>query len=260
MIEIVDLHNHLLPGVDDGAKSMDESIRHLRLLFDDGVRKLAVSPHLFGWLTEESGGLDARMDRLEEVFLELESTAAHHGDVPELFFSQEILCPTPEIARAVFASERPGVRDSSYALVEFGFDLACDGAAVVGAVLACGKRMIVSHPERYRRNRNPVSVEEIASWKRAGAALQINGGSLLGDYGDPIRRTAWRLLRDGMADIISTDHHADHRPVSPADVARAIAAQGGKEQARLLMAENTRRILEDRDLVTVPPLPDRSAA
>lgn len=259
-MEIVDLHNHLLPAVDDGSESLDESLRHLRLLFVDGVRKLAVSPHLFGWLTEEVGGLEARMDRLDEVFLELESAAQGHADVPQLFFSQEILCPTPEIARAVFANDRPGLRNSSYALVEFGFDLPNDVGAIVRTVLDSGRRIIVSHPERYRRNRGPVTVEEVVSWKRAGACLQINGGSLLGDYGEPIKRTAWRLLREGIADIISTDHHADHRPVSPADVAHAIAARGGHEQARILMAENTRRILEDLDLLSVPPLPDRTAA
>ncbi|MGQ0562155.1 MAG: CpsB/CapC family capsule biosynthesis tyrosine phosphatase [Gemmatimonadota bacterium] len=259
-MNIVDLHNHLLPAVDDGSQSFDESIRHLRALRADGVTRLAVSPHLFGWLTQEQNGLDARLDRLEQVFAELQAHTADYDAVPELHFSQEILCPTPEIARAVFESPRPGVRGTRYALVEFGFDLRIDCRAVVNAVSACGRRMIVSHPERYRRDGEPVSVDEIASWKLAGAVLQVNGGSLLGDYGDAIRRTAWHLLHAGLADIISTDHHADHRPVSPKRVADAIVARGGREQARLLMAENTGRVLDDVDLSSVPAWPDRTAA
>ncbi|HEY6009745.1 MAG TPA: CpsB/CapC family capsule biosynthesis tyrosine phosphatase, partial [Geobacteraceae bacterium] len=140
MIEnIVDIHNHLLPGVDDGSESFDESLHHLRNLYDDGVRQLAVSPHLFGWLTREERGLDLRLDRLEQVFAELERACRTRDDVPRLFFSQEILCPKPEIARAVFANPRPGVRHTSYALVEFGFDLATDCREVVQAVLASGK-------------------------------------------------------------------------------------------------------------------------
>ncbi|MGQ0814720.1 MAG: CpsB/CapC family capsule biosynthesis tyrosine phosphatase [Gemmatimonadota bacterium] len=259
-MNIVDLHNHLLPGVDDGAQSFDEALRHLCALFDDGVTRLAVSPHLFGWLTQEANGLDARLDRLEQVFAELQKLVAGRPHVPQLFFSQEILCPSPEIARAVFSTDRPGVRGTRYALVEFGFDLRVDCTEIVRAVIAAGRCMIVSHPERYRRGGTPVTIEEIISWKDAGAALQVNGGSLIGDYGPAIERTAWRLLHAGLADIISTDHHADHRPVSPKRVANAIVARGGRDQAELLMAENTGRVLADVDLCTVPALPDRSAA
>ena len=178
---IVDIHNHLLPGVDDGAQSLEESLHYLRALFADGVTRLAVSPHLFGWITEEERGLELRLDRLEQVFDELQAACVARDDVPRLYFSQEILCPTPEIARAVFRDARPGVRGSRYALVEYGFDLRVDGTKVVEAVLAAGKRMIVSHPERYRRDGQPVSVAEILSWKKAGALLQVNGGSVLGD-------------------------------------------------------------------------------
>lgn len=249
---IVDIHNHLLPGVDDGATSFEESLLYLRSLFDDGVTRLAVSPHLFGWLSEEERGLELRLDRLEEVFAELESMCAGQTDVPRLYFSQEILCPTPDIARRVFHEPRAGVRGARYALVEFGFDIQSDCTGIIRAVLASGKRMIISHPERYRRGGQPVSLAEIASWKQAGALLQVNGGSLLGDYGDAIARNAWLLLHAGAADLISTDHHAGSRVVSPTRVARAIGVRGGHEQARLLMCENTGRILDDADLVMVP--------
>jgi protein-tyrosine phosphatase len=257
---IVDIHNHLLPGVDDGAASLDESLLHLRSLFSDGVTRLAVSPHLFGWLSEEERGLALRLDRLEAVFAELEAVCAEQMDVPRISFSQEILCPTPDIALSVFQEPRAGVRGTRYALVEFGFDIKSDCTHIIRAVLASGKRMIISHPERYRRGGQPVSLAEIATWKQAGALLQVNGGSLLGDYGDPIARNAWHLLHSGAADLISTDHHADNRVVSPARVARVIRGRGGREQARLLMCENPGRILDDADLVAVPGWPGRASA
>jgi len=122
-------------------------------------------------------------------------------------------------------------------------------------VIGCGKRMIVSHPERFRRNGAPVTVEEIASWKQAGAALQVNGGSLLGHNGAAIHATAWRLLHAGLADLVSSDHHADHRTISPREVYEAIVERGGAEQAPLLMSENTARILDGRDLAAVPGWP-----
>ena len=64
---ITDIHNHLLPAVDDGAQSLEESIRHLRILHGEGVQQLAVSPHLFGWLTDEGGFLQ-RYQELERAF------------------------------------------------------------------------------------------------------------------------------------------------------------------------------------------------
>lgn len=253
-MNIADIHNHLLPGVDDGAETFDESLFHLRAFHRDGVTRTAVSPHLFGWLAEKNR-LDAQLDRLESVFDELLGFVAGRRDVPHLHFSQEILCPTPAIAQAVFRTARPGVRGTDYALVEFGFDLRGDCGDVVRAVTGCGKRMIVSHPERFRRDGRAVSVAEITTWKDAGAALQVNGGSLLGEHGSSSRTTAWRLLHAGLADIVSSDHHADQRPISPKQVYDAIVARGGAEQAQLLMSENTGRILDGRDLAAVPGWP-----
>jgi protein-tyrosine phosphatase len=250
-LNIVDIHNHLLPGVDDGARTSDESLFHLRAFHREGVVRTAVSPHLFGWLSEKNQ-LDAHLDRLEASFDELRSYVADRADVPRLHFSQEILCPTPAVARAVFRTGRPGVRDTDYALVEFGFDLKGDCRDVVRAVSDCGKRMIVSHPERFRRDGHRVTVEEIHSWKRAGAALQVNGGSLLGDHGSSVQETAWRLLHEGVADMVASDHHADHRPLSLKDVYTEIVRRGGEEQAHLLMSENTGRVLDGLDLLAVP--------
>ena len=146
----------------------------------------------------------------------------------------------------MFRDARSGVRGSRYALVEYGFDLRVDATKVVEAVLAAGKRMIVSHPERYRRDGQPVSVAEILSWKKAGALLQVNGGSVLGDYGERIAQTAWRLLEDGQVDLIATDHHADSREVSPAAVAERLLARLSVEAARLLMCENPAHVLDDQ--------------
>src|SRR4051812_21669647 len=199
--DIVDIHNHLLPGVDDGAQSFEESLRHLRALRNDGVTRLAVSPHLFGWVTEEPNGLTARMDRLEEVFAQVEEEFAAHTDIPKLYFNQEILCQTPAMAHAIFREPRVGLRGTRYALVEFGFDLKIDCTEIVRAVLENGRRMIISHPERFRRGGQPVDVSEILSWQTAGALLQVNGGSLLGDYGRNVARTAWTLLQAGHADL-----------------------------------------------------------
>jgi protein-tyrosine phosphatase len=251
---LTDIHNHLIPGVDDGAQSMDEAVRHLCALYEEGVTNLSVSPHLFGWLTEEDGALAKRLDRLEHAFAELQRVCARRSDVPRLFFGQEILCPTPQIAQRVFEEPRSGYRGTNYALVEFGFDLPGDVLGVVRAVLASGHRMIISHPERYRRKQINVQLDELRSWHEAGAFLQVNAGSLVGDYGSAIEKLAWQLLAEGLANLIATDHHADSRVVSPRATFDAIIAKGGTDVARILMSENTTRVLRDQELLPVPKL------
>jgi protein-tyrosine phosphatase len=256
-VPLTDIHNHLIPGVDDGAQSMDEALRHLAALFAEGVTQLAVSPHLFGWLTDEPGALAKRLDRLEAAFAELQQACATRTDVPRLFFGQEILCPTPDIARRVFEEPRAGYRDTDYALVEFGFDLQGDVTDVVRAVLASGRRMIISHPERYRRSRMSVRIDELRQWHDLGALLQVNAGSLLGDYGQAIETLAWEVLAEGLAHVIATDHHADSRVVSPRVAFDLMSDRGGAESARVLMSENTARVLANRELMPVPVLAAR---
>ena len=247
--ELTDIHNHLVPGVDDGAQSMDESLRHLTALFDDGVTRLSVSPHLFGWLTEEPGALAARIDCLEEAFDEMHNSFAGRNDVPQLFFGQEILCPTVEITKRVFVEPRAGYRGTRYALVEFGFDLPDHVPDIIAAVLDAGRRIIISHPERYRRTRVNVHIDELHRWKAGGALLQINAGSLMGDYGSAIEALAWQAVEQGLADIIATDHHADSRVVSPRAAFDLLQQKGYGEAARVLMSENTTRVLQDRELL-----------
>ncbi|HEX9107966.1 MAG TPA: CpsB/CapC family capsule biosynthesis tyrosine phosphatase, partial [Longimicrobiales bacterium] len=98
---LADIHNHLVPGVDDGSKSLDESIRNLRALRAEGVTELATSSHLNGWLVYEVG-LAARLRRLAAGFELLSAACAGRDDVPVLRFSQEILTPTPDVAEKVF--------------------------------------------------------------------------------------------------------------------------------------------------------------
>ncbi len=256
---LADIHNHLVPGVDDGSKSLEESIRNLRALRAEGVTELATSSHLNGWLVYEDG-LAARLQRLADGFALLSGACEERDDVPELRFSQEILMPTVDVAERVLRTPGIGLSGTTYALCEFGFDPKEEMTPVVQAVLRADRRMIVAHPERYRQAGLPMPIETIREWKRAGALLQINCGSLLGHYGPGHQALGWQLIEEGLADLLATDHHADYRPVSPRAAARALLARGAREQARLLLSENPRRILADEETLPVPALGREAAA
>lgn len=249
---LTDLHNHLLPGVDDGSASIDESLRHLTDLARDGVARLAFSPHLNGTLVYQDGALNDRLARLEAAFESLTTACRDRDDVPALGFGQEIYVPDPDTAARLLGDRRVGYRGTRYCLIEFGFYLGHpDCAEIVRAAIDAGRAPIVAHPERYIRDRRPVGMEEIESWARAGGILQVNGGSLIGIYGPEIEDLAWRLLETGLARLISSDHHADTRPVSPGAVARAIEARLGVDRVELLMEENPAHVLDDRETIPV---------
>jgi len=260
LTDLADIHNHLVPGVDDGARCPSESLRHLQALAAAGVTRLAVSPHLDARIVHEPGALDERLNRLETAFQELDRLCGERDDVPDLVFGQEILVPDPDTARKLFREPRVGYAGTRYALIEFGFDLGEDPLGVVRSTLESGRRAIIAHPERYRRNGGRVGLDEIRGWKEAGGLLQLNGGSVLGGYGDAIAELAWRLLDEGLIDLIGTDHHADARPVSPRDVGNALARRGLDRQARALLSENPRRVLEDRDTLPIAAAPPRPGA
>ncbi|MBX6364045.1 MAG: hypothetical protein IRZ00_09275 [Gemmatimonadetes bacterium] len=258
--DLADIHNHLCPAVDDGARTLDEALRYLRALRADGVTRLATSSHLQGWLAYEENGIEERLRRIEDAWRTLEQATHGHDDLPALHFNQEILVPNPDVAELVFAVDGVGLRGTRYALIEFGFDPEGDLRDVIHVVRSAGRRPIVAHPERYRHQGGVMPIGTIRGWKEAGALLQVNCGSLLGDYGREIHDLAWRLLAQGLVDLLGTDHHGDNRQVSPRRAGELLVHRGAVEQARLLLAENPNRILDDADTLTVPAWPAQAAA
>lgn len=257
---LADIHNHLVPGVDDGARTIGESLCYLQALAADGVTRMAVSPHLDGRLVYEASAVHERLARLEAGFAELGAACAGRHDVPALVFSQEVLVPDPETAARLLVEPRVGLAGTPYVLIEFGFELGEDPAGVVSATLGADRRPVVAHPERYRRRGDRIGLEEVRSWKTAGALLQVNIGSVLGDYGEGIAELAWQILGEGLADLLATDHHATSRPVSPARGWRELAARGAAEHAHLLLSENPQRILAGQETMPVGPLRSRAVA
>ncbi|MGH7480579.1 MAG: CpsB/CapC family capsule biosynthesis tyrosine phosphatase [Longimicrobiales bacterium] len=254
MSGFTEFHNHLLPAADDGARSMDETVRHLQAFARDGTTTLVFSPHLFGSLSRERGALDARLEELRDIFEHVRQTLAGRDDVPALMLGHEVLLTDPAMARAVVGDRRVGHAGANVVLIEFGFQLPDACIPIIQAVSGCGRTPLIAHPERFRRDHSPVSLAEIRTWKSAGALLQVNGGSVTGRYSPAVRTLAHRLLAEGLADVIGSDNHADARPQLPGEVWLDLADRDGTEQAGLLLAENPARLLRDEPTLPVPPL------
>ena len=255
---IIDLHSHLVPAVDDGAVSTADALLALGGLTTDGVGTVVTTPHLLLPHLDSRASVVRELDRQRAAF---DLLAAAAGDaahpLPVLGLGQEIWAPTANSLRAALGCPGLGLGESRYLLVEFGFELAGDHRDVIAAVLDGGYRIVIAHPERYRFPEGFDPIETMASWRDAGALLQLNAGSLGGHYlrSSPDSRSfAWQLIELGLADLIGTDHHAANRPVSAREPWDLLAAAGREPDARALMTDTPARIVRNE------PVDRRAAA
>jgi protein-tyrosine phosphatase len=239
---MADLHTHVIPGVDDGAPDFDSALATLRKLAADGISAVAATPHL-----NASNPNSQRRARADAIWPELVERARREVPDLELHRGFEIQLDTPDLDLSDAGLRLAGSR---YALVEFyAFTVPDRSAEALARISANGHVPIVVHPERYWGYDRDFSI--VSEWRRAGALVQVNSGSLLGDYGEAVRATALRFLQHGWVDLLASDNHArPERSPSLRETWDYLAKRGHQEKARLLLATNPHRILEDQ--VPVP--------
>jgi len=236
----IDLHNHLVPDVDDGARSVEESLASLAGLRSEGVGALVTTPHLLAPRLTTAAAIDAELAFHREAFDELADAAAQRSDLPALGLGQEIWAPDAAALRRVL--ERPGVglAGTRWLLVEFGFELQGTHEDVVRAAVAAGRGIVVAHPERYCYLPGIEPLEQMRRWRELGALLQVNAGSFTGHYrghNPGSERLAWQMVTHGLVDLVATDHHGARRTgVSPLEAFGALAARGEQSLAERVMA------------------------
>lgn len=247
---MIDFHNHVIPGVDDGAADAAQSLRALQAFHEQGVRTVVATPHVSGALTRDPAALAARLAELDAGWAQLRETAAGVPGLQVLRGAEVMLdTPAPDLSEP-----RLRLNGTRFVLVEFPYMTVPPNA--MQALFELGIRgwsPVLAHPERYAGGNGLEAVEE---WRRVGALLQVNGASLLGRYGDEAQRSAWALLERGWVDYLSSDYHARGR--CPVAESRAhLEERGAGEQARLLMDENPRRMLAGDAPLPVPPVTPR---
>src|SRR4051812_40688645 len=135
----VDLHNHLVPGVDDGAATVAEALDALRSLHAEGVRTLVATPHLLLPHLATDGAIGRALDTQRRAFDRLAEAATLEHDLPALGLGQEIWAPDAASIRRVAARTDIGLGGSRTMLVEFGFELRGTHVEVIEAALMAGR-------------------------------------------------------------------------------------------------------------------------
>jgi protein-tyrosine phosphatase len=250
-LPIVDLHSHLVPGVDDGTATVAESIAALAGLYQEGVRTVVTTPHLIVPRLESDAAISRELDFHRRAFDQLAVAVAGREDLPALALGQEIFAPDASTARRVARRTDVGL-NGRYLLVEFGFELQGTHIDVIREVLDAGRQIVIAHVERYEYLPGHEPLELMGRWQELGALLQVNVGSLNGYYRNSnpgSEELAWQMVDSGLIDVLATDHHGPRRAgVSPREALETLIARDELALATRAMVETPGLIVRN-DLV-----------
>ncbi|WP_434480767.1 tyrosine-protein phosphatase [Gemmatimonas sp.] len=233
---MIDIHTHLLPGVDDGSPSFDVSLAVLERFAEQGVSTLVCTPHL-----NAAQASQAPVVRHQELFAELQQRAPS-GMTLQLGW--EIMLDSPNVD---LTAPELSLGHSRAVLVEFTRGGLPRGAsAELRRIARAGRTPVLAHPERYFG----CTLEAVREWRKLGVVIQTDASVLMG-RGVP-SELARDMLAEGLIDILASDNHGDSR--SLASARDWLLERGGEEQAVLLTFANADSVLSNEDPLPVPPL------
>lgn len=252
---LVDIHNHLMPAVDDGARDLESALLALRQMWDQGVRRVTTTPHVSAEAISTAQGLEGRLAQLDHAWQVLHSAAQWHLPELEVRRGCELMLDLP---RAPLDDPRLRIGGGDCVLVEFP-RLFLPGAVLhaLAGIRNAGWIPVVAHPERYINiTLASGNLAAVAEWRKVGARMAVNAGSLLGGFGSAALATVREMLRCGWVDLIGSDYHArGSRPLVLGDCYSRLVSWGGEDQARLLLSINPGRVMDGVAPLAVPPLP-----
>lgn len=243
---MIDLHCHILPGVDDGSADEEESCAMARLAVESGVTDIAATPHCNApdpFYNYADSALHARFARLRQR-LEREQIPLRIHEGMEVF-------TTPELPRLLDEGRLLTLGGTRYLLIEFAFgESEWFFDEMLAAVRARGLTPVLAHPERYTCVQDEPRL--LRRWAREGTVLQANKGSFFGMFGRRAAAAAHWALADGCLHLIASDAHSPYRRTTRmSDIFDFTADFAAEEIADFLLRQNPADILANRSVYTV---------
>lgn len=243
---MVDVHCHILPGLDDGPKTIDVSLEMAESAIADGITHVVATPHSSSTYCFDYSLVRERRDELQAKIggrLHLATGCDFHLN--------------PENLNALRAdAPRFCINQNGYLLVEFNeYSIPPSMDQTLHEIQLLGLQPIITHPERNAILR--VQTERLVRWVRLGCFVQVTAGSLSGVFGPSAQKDAWRWMADGLVHIVASDaHNTRGRPLKLQPAFDLVREQFGEEKARGLLVENPMAAFEGRELPYVPELPE----
>lgn len=239
---MIDLHCHLLPGMDDGPSSWDESLEMCRIAAADGIVSVVAAPHT----------LDGKYSNSREEILEgvarLNLSLRKEGVDLEVLPGADVFL-TRDLWKLVAQGQVVTINDAGkYILLELpSYHIPEGFLENIFQLKVHGLTPVISHPERnFQMQERPELAKEMVS---LGALLQLTSMSLLGGFGENAQACAFSFLRRGEAHLLATDAHSAHkRPPILSAGRQSVASLFGEETAEMLVLENPRAILDGKEV------------
>lgn len=196
----IDFHSHILPGIDDGAKSLDESVLLVTEMAGWGFERIYCTPHITKKFRNTS-------DSIKEKYDLLRNALADKGIEVDLRMSAEYRL-NPETWNDILKNEDFLPIEHKYILMEFPINDPADMGDLdpmqeFRKVLSLGLTPILPHPERY----SYLSHDQLLKYVDAGVKIQSNYGSFAGIYGNEVQERASELIKEGIVSFLATDMH-----------------------------------------------------
>ena len=242
---LIDLHAHIVPGVDDGAHTFEDSLKMLQIAEADGIESIVATPHVFS-IHNTINNLEEIINQTQKFLEELKQYAINLQVLQgtEVYFTSNVLEYLAEYGDIL------SLNHSSYFLLEFPFDFVFPGTQnFLFKVQAEGWIPIIVHPERNKViQRNPGILYD---WIKTGALIQVNAGSLTGILGEAAQMTSFQLLHYNLVQIIASDAHSPNHRTPELSFVHSLLEKEGIEIADLLVYGNPRAILDNKTIINM---------
>jgi protein-tyrosine phosphatase len=230
---MVDIHSHILPGLDDGARDMDESLAMLRIAAEAGTTDIVATPH---------SNFEFEFDP-ELVDRKIADLAAASDGAVRIHRGCDFHLHFENIQEAIENPTKFAIAQKNYILVEFSdLLIARTAEEVLNRMLGVGLIPIITHPERNHLLQQ--QVERLERWVQGGCAIQVTAQSFSGRFGKSATRFAGELIRRGLVHIVASDaHDSKHRPPRLDEAYDHLESHYGRETAQLLCVRNPGAVL-----------------
>src|SRR5438067_12197935 len=239
---MVDIHCHILPGIDDGSNSWETTLEMCRMAAADGVRHIVATPH---------ANDEFRYDR--QGYAGLLNELRHRTESPLTFsLGCDLHLSYENFQATLINPEGYCIEGTRYLLVEFSdFVVPPNTSVLLNRVAQNGMTPIITHPER-----NPIlqaQLERVLQWIEAGAVVQLTADSLSGRWGPRAKKTATFLLDHAAVHAIASDAHGiRNRPPLLSQARTLVKKNYGEEIARVLVDDNPSAIVAGEPLAYFP--------
>lgn len=241
---MTDIHAHILPGLDDGPETVEESIDMICMAYENGTDRIFAASHgnFYSYTQQEY------WEALEYLRMRLKGYQIPVELYPgmELYYDEH-LCEKLDHREVI------PMNQGSYILLEFDFREHPEQVhQAVRQVQEKGYRIILAHPERYDfMQDNPELIYDLI---QRDCAMQINKGSIFGEFGACAGRLAYGMLRSNLVQVIASDAHGyAGRTISMERISRFLRTEFSTEYADLLLKENPNRIIRNEEILTLQP-------